>query len=157
MPKDRSTSSKTSSVGKRVGGFVYIHRSAADLLSDTDRQLLAAATSQMQDFDWNVCKVGTGAVSLLRYEDFDKAPFPALLAPAAPTYYSTRENPPILHRKELLLPPDDPRRERFAALTRDAEAACRFEEAQGRSSRSLAGAARQCQTDGARASARVFR
>jgi len=30
-------------------------------------------------------------------------------------------NPPILHRKETFLPPDDPRRERFARLTRQEE------------------------------------
>ncbi|TVQ96446.1 MAG: hypothetical protein EA399_15865, partial [Desulfovibrionales bacterium] len=36
---------------------------------------------------------------------------------------STRQpNPPILHRKELLLPLDDPRREEFARLTEALEA-----------------------------------
>lgn len=33
----------------------------------------------------------------------------------------TAENPPILHRKELLLPPDDPRLPKFKALTAAAE------------------------------------
>src|SRR5262249_10130944 len=34
---------------------------------------------------------------------------------------SGRDNPPILHRKETLLRPDDPRIPKFAALTRAAE------------------------------------
>ncbi|NJL07071.1 MAG: DNA phosphorothioation-associated putative methyltransferase [Methylacidiphilales bacterium] len=81
-------------------------------------------------FQWNVAKISRGAVSLLLYEDFDVVAFPALLASfkvdlrsgkTSETDYSRRPNPPILHRKELLLPEDDPRRPRFAALTRTAE------------------------------------
>jgi hypothetical protein len=43
--------------------------------------------------------------------------------------YRGRSNPPILHRKELLLAPTDPRRNGFAALTRDAEELGLFQEA----------------------------
>ncbi len=39
------------------------------------------------------------------------------------TDYAENLNPPILHRKETFLPPDDPRREIFAALTHAEEAA----------------------------------
>lgn len=80
--------------------------------------------------EWNVAKVSPGAVSLLLYENFDAAGFPALLhsfrvdlatGKASATDYRGRANPPILHRKEALLPADDPRRPTFAALTRAAE------------------------------------
>ena len=37
------------------------------------------------------------------------------------TDYRKRISPPILHRKELLLPPDDPRLPKFRALTAAAE------------------------------------
>ena len=38
-----------------------------------------------------------------------------------PTDYRSRANPPILHRKERLLPPNDPRLPKFRALTAAAE------------------------------------
>jgi hypothetical protein len=78
---------------------------------------------------WNVAKIEKHSISLLLYESFD-ADFPALLAsvkvvPSAEsisrTDYRGRVNPPILHRKELLLPPDDPRLPQFRALTAAAE------------------------------------
>jgi DNA phosphorothioation-associated putative methyltransferase len=68
-------------------------------------------------------------VSLLLYESFEE-PFPALLSSVkvdlesgvtARTDYRGRKNPPILHRKELLLAPDDPRLPAFRALTAAAE------------------------------------
>ena len=69
-------------------------------------------------------------VSYLSYPDFDKIPHPALigslslkLSNAAVRYldYSSSENPPILHRKEEFLAPDDPRREKFSRLTNQEE------------------------------------
>ncbi|MBY0332885.1 MAG: DNA phosphorothioation-associated putative methyltransferase [Acetobacteraceae bacterium] len=113
--------------GKRVGGAVYLHTSALD---DETRLVVERAVALADGFEWNVAKLAPGSVSLLLYEDFDAAAFPALLASlkvdletgkSAATDYRKRENPPILHRKETLLPADDPRRPRFAALTRSAE------------------------------------
>lgn len=113
--------------GKRVGGAVYQHASALD---DATRPLVERAVALASGFQWNVAKISPGSVSLLLYEDFDAAEFPALLASmkvdletgkTSATDYRGRENPPILHRKETLLPADDPRRPRFAALTRAAE------------------------------------
>ena len=80
--------------------------------------------------NWNVAKIVGNTVSLLTYEPFDEAAFPVLLATVCAnlsdgsvtrTDYRARANPPILHRKEALLRPDDPRRPAFAALTRLAE------------------------------------
>ena len=65
------------------------------------------------------------AFSFLRYESFD-TPFPALLTAlscdlergsARHIDFTTRRNPPILHRKELLLPEDDPRVAEATRLT----------------------------------------
>ena len=58
---------------------------------------------------------------------FDEAAFPALLeslkvdkdgTQSEPVRLPEAGQPPILHRKELLLPPDDVRLPRFRALTR---------------------------------------
>ncbi|SDM66221.1 DNA phosphorothioation-associated putative methyltransferase [Methylobacterium phyllostachyos] len=114
-------------VGKRVGGALYFHRSALDLLdAETNRKVSSA--SERSDVPWNVAKVEGEAVSLLRYEDFDDHAFPCLLESVridgervVRSDYSNRENPPVLHRKELLLRPDDDRIPVFAALTAAAE------------------------------------
>jgi DNA phosphorothioation-associated putative methyltransferase len=120
----------TSGVGKRVGGALYLHKEAIDTLGEADRQRLEKATAIAPDADWNVAKIQRGGVSLLRYESFDEAPFPALLTATTIDLasgacvvrdYSARPNRPILHRKELLLREDDPRQPQFAALTRAAE------------------------------------
>lgn len=88
--------------------------------------------------DYSVVKLdGRSRVSFLRYEDFDAA-FPALLAALSCNIergtsrqidYSGRRNPPILHRKELLLPSDDPRVPRAERLTRCLEAGGAFVDA----------------------------
>jgi DNA phosphorothioation-associated putative methyltransferase len=94
------------------------------------QERIQRAIFQAGDADWNVVKVRANSVSLLLYETFDEAAFPSLLAAVrvdlkagsvARTDYRRRDNPPILHRKETLLLPDDPRRPAFAALTRLAE------------------------------------
>jgi DNA phosphorothioation-associated putative methyltransferase len=115
-------------IGKKVGGALYAHRDALPregVEADRVRTALGAAPGT----DWNVAKVEKASVSLLLYESFD-VPFPALLSSTKVdlatgavkrTDYAGRRNPPILHRKELLLPPDDPRLPAFRALTATAE------------------------------------
>lgn len=129
-PADVAPNHKTAAVGKRVGGHLYLHRSAQDRLPEKDRNALARAMDIAPDADWNVSKTAAERVSLLLYEDFSEHAFPALLTAATIdlstgaaklTDYSGRANPPILHRKELLLPPDDARIPAFAAVTRLAE------------------------------------
>ncbi|WP_027663983.1 DNA phosphorothioation-associated putative methyltransferase [Rhizobium leguminosarum] len=129
-PADNVSKDKTVAPGKRVGGSLYLHRSAQDRLSGKDGELLLRALALAPDVDWNVSKTANGKVSLLLYEDFSLHAFPALLSAATiglstgatkRTDYSKRANPPILHRKELLLPPDDARIPAFAAITRLAE------------------------------------
>jgi DNA phosphorothioation-associated putative methyltransferase len=117
--------------GKRVGGALYLHRSALAALEPGQGARVAALAARCSE-PWNVAKLdlaGDEAVSLLEYEPFAEAAFPALRAShrlsAEGALVRRRygaENPPILHRKELLLLPDHPDRARFAALTRDLEA-----------------------------------
>jgi DNA phosphorothioation-associated putative methyltransferase len=124
-------------VGKRVRGDVYVHRDAAPRLEPKLLARLEQAISIAPAFDWNVVRVGSKDVSLLRYQDFDAVAFPTLLeslkvtlegARTSATNYERRTSRPILHRKELLLSPDDPRIPKFAALTRSAEERGLFQE-----------------------------
>ena len=124
------TSRARASVGKRVRGTVYAHISALDELGEGVGALVERATVHAGDFQWNVFKIGPNSVSLLLYEEFESVGFPALLASfrldlptneSARLDYRKRANPPILHRKEMLLPREHPLRPRFAALTRAAE------------------------------------
>jgi DNA phosphorothioation-associated putative methyltransferase len=70
-------------------------------------------------------------LALLHYSEYFEDPFPVLqeswrvdLATGEVGYrtYEDSLNPPILHRKELLLPEDHPRQADYAALTEAAEA-----------------------------------
>ena len=116
--------------GKRAGGALYLHVSAVPDADQATRERIERAALAGKRPDWNVAKVQRDAVSLLTYEAFDEAAFPTLLVAVrvnlsdgivTRTEYRERANPPILHRKETLLRPDDPRRPAFAALTRLAE------------------------------------
>jgi DNA phosphorothioation-associated putative methyltransferase len=129
-PGRQLDSDERSGTGKRVGQTLYVHRDACSGLTARLQGLLSRALARANSTDWNVAKLSNSGVSLLLYEDFDVAAFPALLKAtivevASNTTkeidYSRRPNPPILHRKELLLGLDDPRRPAFAALTRAAE------------------------------------
>ena len=104
--------------GKHVGRFSYYHICLAHRLPSVQASLEAIKKRLHQEpFDFNVVKLDRHSrVSFLLYEDFT-APFPALLkalscdvarSTCRMTDYSQSANPPILHRKELLLPADDP-------------------------------------------------
>lgn len=121
-------------IGKLIGDSLYIHIEYVENLPNdlqeilSDAQKVAAKAFELA----TVLKIGMGSrsLSLLRYSSFYAEPFPVLteswrvhLDSKRVTYRSYTEslNPPILHRKELLLPPDHPEREIFAALTAQAE------------------------------------
>jgi DNA phosphorothioation-associated putative methyltransferase len=128
--------------GKTVGGYTYVHVSALSHLGAVWQERIAAAATSATicpSKDFNVVKIMslTDELSLLDYEDFDAAPFPALLRSwrvnpdsGEVTFrnYANSRNPPILHRKELLLSPDDARSARYSALTEAAEAIGLFDD-----------------------------
>ncbi|MGY8680456.1 DNA phosphorothioation-associated putative methyltransferase [Bradyrhizobium sp. UFLA05-153] len=115
-----------SRVGKRVRDALYVHREALSELSAADRRAVTKATAIARDLPWNVVRIEPGKIALLEYDDFDNEHFPALRRSLLVDLesrdskvrdFSASPNPPILHRKELLLPTEDPRRAKFAALT----------------------------------------
>ena len=132
----------THSPGKRVATRLYLHLSALDGAGDALRARVAGAeglAGLTRGEDYNVARVDldSPAVALFHYPDFLDDPFPALAAsrlvdPEAGTAtlrtYADSLNPPILHRKELLLPADHPRRAEYAALTEACESIGLFDE-----------------------------
>jgi len=120
--------------GKRLPTALYISRPPdwsiipPELAATIERGMIAAKP----DPDWNLLKLHTDqvAISFLTYPDFDSDPHPALAEAVkinmnsgaiSKTDYRKRANPPILHRKETFLPPNDSRISEFAALTKQEE------------------------------------
>jgi len=130
-------------VGKLVVDDLYVHRDGIEHLCPDLQRLIAArlakAPARARE-EANVIKVNcrTDRVSLLAYADFFEDPFPSLTETwtiaaddeQSTLYRSYAEslNPPILHRKELLLPPGHQLRPAFEQITRNAEALGLFDE-----------------------------
>jgi DNA phosphorothioation-associated putative methyltransferase len=117
-------------LGKRVAGNTYLHRSALPLADPASQSAVEVALRFAGMVEWNVVRVAKRSVSFLLYDSFDEAAFPAVCfstkvdlvtGKVSRLDYRDRANPPILHRKELLLPPDDPRLPTFRAVTSAAE------------------------------------
>lgn len=120
--------------GKRLSDGVYVH---VDLLAELPEALARSvedartlANLNREAFDVVRFPLRGQRLSLLAYPAFFDDAFPSLAASwtvdlrsrtVALRRYETRENPPILHRKELLLPPNHPRRAEFEGLTAQAE------------------------------------
>lgn len=121
---------------------LYLHIGAIQDAEDGLRALIAAAESLaglVRGEGYNLVRVGRSdqTVALLHYPALFDDAFPALAAStlvdlvAGTVSYRTYAhslNPPILHRKELLLPVDDPRRELYAALTAACESIGLFDD-----------------------------
>lgn len=123
-------------IGKKVIDELYLHISAIDSVQGQSHQALITAAFKClpegAKNSINVVKLNlrSGRISLLEYEPFEESAFPTLLGswviePTSytPTYrtYRTSLNPPILHRKELLVAPNYPGREEWQRLTAEAE------------------------------------
>jgi DNA phosphorothioation-associated putative methyltransferase len=121
--------------GKVVGDHLYLHVSALDFAAAECVALVGAAEllgKVSRGIHFNVVKLARSGhdISLLYYVDFFDTPFPSLsrswrlsLSRQSVVFrtYEESRNPPILHRKELLLPPDHPRKSEYTALTEAAK------------------------------------
>jgi DNA phosphorothioation-associated putative methyltransferase len=123
------------SIGKLLPNALYVHRTALEALDPLLRVYEGCARAYLGEIDGaDLIKLHrpSGKVSYLVYPDFDADPHPALLR-SIKLDLRTREiessddaasaNPPVLHRKETFLLPDDPRRAKFERLTRQEERA----------------------------------
>ena len=123
--------------GKKVLDDLYIHADYINQLSEdlVSYQLVQTGASLMSSDDLascNVVKVNTrkNRVSFLQYLEFNDDPFPTLngswsidIPSKKVTFrdYSNSLNPPILHRKELLVLESHPCRADWLAVTKTAE------------------------------------
>ena len=121
--------------GKRLPATIYLHRESAACRTGELAELVSDLAQRCAiDGDFNVVKFRTDAprLSFLSYPTFDADAHPALAQSVAidlesnrthRTSYEDNLNPPILHRKELLLSPEDARIAQYAALSAEEEAA----------------------------------
>lgn len=119
---------QSSSIGKKLPDALYVHCSAEEQLPAVLRLLLFAARQVVGDVEYNVAKISSDgrSISLLNYENFDEDAHPGLLhsvrvylprAEYTIRNYSNSDNPPILHRKELLVDPLHPLYRSFQELS----------------------------------------
>lgn len=139
----------TARVGKRVGRHLYVHTSALSHLPPQTQQRVAQAewlVGVRPEQDYNVVKLqDDGAkLSLLRYPNFFEEPFPTLAAAWVVSLtdqrhsvrrFEGRDNPPVLHRKELLLARTHERFAEYAQMTADLEGLGLFANTRGIGSR----------------------
>ena len=137
MEKISSIDQTISQLGKRILDDLYIHIDYLHIvLKDPSYQkLVSQALAAMTDEDRKRCNVAKinlnrNRLSFLEYLNFEEDPFPTLngswvFDPIKQRFsirsYSTSLNPPILHRKELLVGDDHPLREQWQRITNSAE------------------------------------
>jgi DNA phosphorothioation-associated putative methyltransferase len=126
---------RLSAVGKLLPNALYVHRTALEALDPllrADEGCARAYLGEIEGADLIKLHRQSGKVSYLVYPDFDADPHPALLRSIKlnlrtreieSTDYAAGANPPVLHRKETFLLPDDPRWSKFDRLTRQEERA----------------------------------
>jgi hypothetical protein len=125
--------------GKRVGGFMYIHKSGQKLIASKYSDAIEKSLPLLNDFaTWNVIKLNIKnpeKLPFLEYESFEQAEFPVLFRSCQidlklrkiQIREHSKNNPPVLHRKELLVHPNHPDREKFQGLTAQLESMGAFE------------------------------
>jgi hypothetical protein len=112
---------KSITVGKKLPEATYFHKEA---FSENPTELtqfiiIVAKALKIPDSDWNLVKVSRTEfrLSLLHYPDFFKNSYPALAQSITVDFnklthrinvYANQDNPPILHRKETMIPSSHP-------------------------------------------------
>ncbi len=117
-------------LGKRVSSNLYLHTSLVEEIGGELAYLVSQCASRagITSDDYNVVRldVDGASIAFLLYENLDEIPFPSLFTSRryslvsdrlVTTDFRTQSNPPILHRKETLLPWSHPRFQEFKSLT----------------------------------------
>jgi len=115
-------------IGKRVAGDLYLHKTSVRHATEDDKSLIKDIARGLSgpEKSWNVVRIGNDNIAFLTYRDFEEDPFPTLSKSVrfdlldgrkSVRDFTRHSNPPILHRKELLLAEDFPQRETFLNLS----------------------------------------
>jgi len=128
-----SQACKVADFGKLTPDALYVHESGRDRLPPILRALEGCARVVIGEIEEaNLIKLDRQRpkISYLSYPGFDEIAHPTLAfsivvwldTMVAKHYdFSRRRNPPVLHRKDALVPLDHPLREKFQRLTRQEE------------------------------------
>jgi hypothetical protein len=126
---------RASLIGKLTSEALYVHVGGVSRLPAVLRVYAGCAETLTGSVDnATILKMHREKpqVSFLVYPEFDKDPHPSLEASIVARLreftvsykdFSSRDNPPILHRKETFVPDDYPGRDKFARLTSQEEKA----------------------------------
>lgn len=124
---------KRSRIGKLLPDDLYVHRSGLGSLDPVLRIYEGCGRAYLGEVEGaNIIKIHrrSGKLSYLVYPDFESDPHPALLRCVKLNLrtrliecyeYGQSANPPILHRKESFLLPDDELHAKFGRLTAQEE------------------------------------
>ena len=127
----------SSKLGKKILDDLYVHIDYLEQIQEIDSlsKLIKTALSVTSPEILNFCNVvkiniTRNRISFLQYLNFEEDPFPTLngswvFDSLKQTFtlrsYATSLNPPILHRKELLVGEDHPNRSSWIEVTKTAE------------------------------------
>jgi len=123
-------SARSSKVGKQTPSALYVHRNALVALPPVLRIYEACArvlSGTVEQANMIKLSVTEPQVSYLSYPRFERDAHPTLASALTVNLrrlsvdwrdYSRSDNPPVLHRKEEFVGPEDPRRDLYARLTR---------------------------------------
>lgn len=118
---------------KKVRGKLYIHKSAISKLNSGLKSTIELALTYIASNEkWNIIRIDSSEkVGFLYYPKFNEEPHPSLQYSTLVNINSgekkfrnaSKSNPPILHRKETFLKPNDKNYEKFSKLTQQEEKA----------------------------------
>ena len=127
-------------IGKQLPDAIYLHKDAFSALPTGLTQFIPAVAKavSLDDENWNLVKLFKKEfrLSLLHYPDFYTNSYPALRQSLnvdlsklshKVTSYRDFDNPPILHRKETMILPENEHFDHFCSLTQEGENAGLYE------------------------------
>ena len=125
-------------VGKQLPDAVYLHKDALIEASESLLNFIPAVAQAVKVNEWDLVKLYKKEfrLSLLSYPTFYSESYPALQQSVnidlvklthKVTDYSNSDNPPILHRKENMITPNNPHFEHFKNITQEGENAGLYE------------------------------
>lgn len=117
---------------KIIRGKTYLHESIMSILeSDLRSKIESSITLLPSDYKWNIIRLENNKITFLYYPNFESDPHPSLQysitinlkIKQTKQYTASKTNPPILHRKETFIDPNDKNYEKFSKLTQQEEKA----------------------------------